>query len=124
MQLCGADKVLALGGVQAVASLAYGLFTGNHADVIVGPGNRFVAEAKRTLFGRVGIGVIAGHEGRGERDEVFRAKVLRANSGGGYSWVTGKRMMCNSRRMLTSGRTMKKQEPIRKSHVPSKFMLG
>jgi sulfopropanediol 3-dehydrogenase len=49
MQLCGADKVLALGGVQAVASLAYGLFTGNHADVIVGPGNRFVAEAKRTL---------------------------------------------------------------------------
>ena len=60
MQLCGADKVLALGGVQAVASLAYGLFTGKHADVIVGPGNRFVAEAKRTLFGRVGIDVIAG----------------------------------------------------------------
>ena len=65
MQLCGADKVLALGGVQAVASLAYGLFTGNHADVIVGPGNRFVAEAKRTLFGRVGIDMIAGHKGRG-----------------------------------------------------------
>jgi sulfopropanediol 3-dehydrogenase len=60
MQLCGADKVLALGGVQAVASLAYGLFTGNSADVIVGPGNRFVAEAKRSLFGRVGIDVIAG----------------------------------------------------------------
>ncbi len=60
MKLCGADHVLALGGVQAVASLAYGLFTGNSADVIVGPGNRFVAEAKRTLFGRVGIDVIAG----------------------------------------------------------------
>ena len=60
MQLCGADKVLALGGVQAVASLAYGLFTGNSADVIVGPGNRFVAEAKRSLFGRVGIDVVAG----------------------------------------------------------------
>jgi sulfopropanediol 3-dehydrogenase len=60
MKLCGADTVLALGGVQAVASLAYGLFTGHSADVIVGPGNRFVAEAKRTLFGRVGIDVVAG----------------------------------------------------------------
>ena len=60
MKLCGADHVLALGGVQAVAALAFGLFTGNSADVIVGPGNRFVAEAKRTLFGRVGIDVIAG----------------------------------------------------------------
>ena len=60
MRLCGADKVLALGGVQAVASMAYGLFTGNSADIIVGPGNRFVAEAKRALFGRVGIDVIAG----------------------------------------------------------------
>jgi len=60
MKLCGADHVLALGGVQAVAALAFGLFTGSSADVIVGPGNRFVAEAKRTLFGRVGIDVIAG----------------------------------------------------------------
>ena len=60
MQLCGADTVLALGGVQAVASMAFGLFTGHSADVIVGPGNRFVAEAKRTLFGRVGIDVVAG----------------------------------------------------------------
>jgi len=60
MKLCGADHVLALGGVKAVAALAFGLFTGNSADVIVGPGNRFVAEAKRTLFGRVGIDVIAG----------------------------------------------------------------
>ncbi len=60
MQLCGADTVLALGGVQAVASMAFGLFTGHSADVIVGPGNRFVAEAKRTLFGRIGIDVVAG----------------------------------------------------------------
>ena len=60
MKLCGADTVLALGGVQAVASLAYGLFSGKEADVIVGPGNRFVAEAKRMLFGRVGIDVVAG----------------------------------------------------------------
>ena len=60
MQLCGAHKVLALGGVQAVAALAYGTFSGHPADIIVGPGNRFVAEAKRMLFGRVGIDVVAG----------------------------------------------------------------
>ncbi|MEO8740130.1 MAG: histidinol dehydrogenase [Casimicrobiaceae bacterium] len=60
MKLCGADTVLALGGVQAVASLVHGLFTGHRADIIVGPGNRFVAEAKRVLFGRVGIDVVAG----------------------------------------------------------------
>lgn len=60
LQLCGADTVLALGGVQGVAALAFGLFTGHAADVIVGPGNRFVAEAKRLLFGRVGIDVFAG----------------------------------------------------------------
>jgi sulfopropanediol 3-dehydrogenase len=60
MKLAGAHTVLALGGVQAVAALAYGLFTGKPADIIVGPGNRFVAEAKRMLFGRVGIDVVAG----------------------------------------------------------------
>ena len=60
MQLCGAHTVLALGGVQAVAALAYGSFSGHPADIIVGPGNRFVAEAKRMLFGRVGIDVVAG----------------------------------------------------------------
>ncbi len=60
MKISGVDQVLALGGVQAVAALADGLFTGHPADVIVGPGNRFVAEAKRVLFGKVGIDVIAG----------------------------------------------------------------
>jgi sulfopropanediol 3-dehydrogenase len=60
MKLCGAHTVLALGGVQAVAALAYGLFGGRPADIIVGPGNRFVAEAKRMLFGPVGIDVVAG----------------------------------------------------------------
>ncbi len=60
MHLCGAHTVLALGGVQAVAALAYGSFSGHPADIIVGPGNRFVAEAKRMLFGRVGIDVVAG----------------------------------------------------------------
>jgi sulfopropanediol 3-dehydrogenase len=56
----GADVILTLGGVQAIATMAYGLFTGKAADVIVGPGNKFVAEAKRTLFGKVGIDVFAG----------------------------------------------------------------
>jgi len=60
MKQVGADHVLAVGGVQAVAALAHGLFTGHPADIIVGPGNRFVAEAKRLPFGRVGIDVIAG----------------------------------------------------------------
>jgi sulfopropanediol 3-dehydrogenase len=56
----GADIILTLGGVQAIASLAYGLFSGRKADVVVGPGNKFVAEAKRMLFGQVGIDVFAG----------------------------------------------------------------
>jgi len=60
MDISGADHVLCAGGVQGIAALAYGLFTGHRADIIVGPGNRFVAEAKRTLFGLVGIDVIAG----------------------------------------------------------------
>jgi sulfopropanediol 3-dehydrogenase len=60
LDLAGADIVLALGGVQAVAALAFGLFTGHPADILVGPGNRFVAEAKRLLFGRVGIDLFAG----------------------------------------------------------------
>ncbi len=56
----GADVIMTLGGVQAIASMADGLFTGKPADVIVGPGNKFVAEAKRALFGKVGIDVFAG----------------------------------------------------------------
>lgn len=60
MKVAGADIVMTLGGVQAIASMAFGLFTGKPADIIVGPGNKFVAEAKRTLFGKVGIDVFAG----------------------------------------------------------------
>jgi len=57
---CGADAVLALGGVPAVASMAFGLFGLPSADILVGPGNAFVAEAKRQLFGEVGIDMFAG----------------------------------------------------------------
>jgi len=59
-KICGADKVLACGGVQAIASLKHGLFTGCPAEVIVGPGNKYVAEAKRALFDNIGIDMIAG----------------------------------------------------------------
>jgi len=60
LSLSGADLILAMGGVQAVASMAFGLFTGQPADIIVGPGNAFVAEAKRMLYGEIGIDVFAG----------------------------------------------------------------
>jgi sulfopropanediol 3-dehydrogenase len=60
MDLAGADAIMEMGGVHAVASMAFGLFTGREADIIVGPGNAYVAEAKRILFGRVGIDVFAG----------------------------------------------------------------
>ena len=59
MHLSGADTILSLGGVQAIASMAFGLFTGNKARILVGPGNRFVAEAKRMLYGRVGIDMLS-----------------------------------------------------------------
>ena len=58
--LCKPDIFMMMGGTHAIAALAYGHFTGKPADVIVGPGNRFVAEAKRILFGQIGIDVFAG----------------------------------------------------------------
>ncbi|MBO6928941.1 MAG: histidinol dehydrogenase [Roseibium sp.] len=59
-KVCGADKILAMGGVQGVAAMTFGLFGLPKANILVGPGNQFVAEAKRILFGRVGIDMIAG----------------------------------------------------------------
>ncbi|MEM7718607.1 MAG: histidinol dehydrogenase [Pseudomonadota bacterium] len=58
--ICGADTILAMGGVQGVAAMTYGLFGLPKANILVGPGNQFVAEAKRILFGQVGIDMIAG----------------------------------------------------------------
>ncbi len=58
--LCGADVIMNLGGVQAIAAMTNGLFNNSPADIIVGPGNQFVAEAKRILFGKVGIDLFAG----------------------------------------------------------------
>ncbi|HEX4764974.1 MAG TPA: histidinol dehydrogenase [Lichenihabitans sp.] len=60
MHLGGADEIYVLGGVQAVAAMALGTETIAPVDMLVGPGNAFVAEAKRQLFGRVGIDLFAG----------------------------------------------------------------
>jgi len=60
MHFGGADDIYVLGGVQAVAAMALGTETIDPVDMIVGPGNAYVAEAKRQLFGRVGIDLLAG----------------------------------------------------------------
>jgi sulfopropanediol 3-dehydrogenase len=60
MQLAGADRILAIGGVQGVAAMAGGLFGAQSADILIGPGNAYVAEAKRQMFGPVGIDMFAG----------------------------------------------------------------
>ncbi len=58
--LCGADIILNLGGIAAIASMAYGCFDNPEVDFLVGAGNQYVAEAKRILFGKVGIDLFAG----------------------------------------------------------------
>src|SRR5271156_6763232 len=60
MHFGGADEIFVLGGVQAVAAMALGTASIAPVDIIVGPGNAYVAEAKRQLFGRVGIDLLAG----------------------------------------------------------------
>jgi sulfopropanediol 3-dehydrogenase len=60
MSVAKPDVIMTLGSVQAIAAMAYGIFTGKPADILVGPGNKFVAEAKRILYGEVGIDVFAG----------------------------------------------------------------
>ena len=59
-RVSGAERIFALGGVQALAAMAFGLLDASPADMIVGAGNAFVAEAKRQLYGTVGIDVLAG----------------------------------------------------------------
>ena len=60
MHMGGADEIYVLGGIQAVAAMALGTQTIDSVDMLVGPGNMFVAEAKRQLYGRVGIDLFAG----------------------------------------------------------------
>ena len=59
-RLAGIDEIYRVGGAQAIAALAYGTATIARVDKIVGPGNAYVAAAKRLVFGRVGIDMIAG----------------------------------------------------------------
>ena len=60
MHACGADEIYSIGGVQALAAMAYGCLGMRPVDLITGPGNAYVAEAKRQLFGLVGIDLLAG----------------------------------------------------------------
>ena len=60
MRRAGATRIPCLGGMQGVAAMAFGLFGAPPADILAGPGNAFVAEAKRQLFGPVGIDMVAG----------------------------------------------------------------
>merc|ERR1740123_3051309 len=60
MHLGGADEIYLMGGAQAIAAMAYGTETIKPVDFIAGPGNAFVAEAKKQVFGQVGIDLLAG----------------------------------------------------------------
>ncbi len=75
--ICGVTKAFACGGAQAIAALAFGTESIPHTDVIVGPGNKFVAEAKRLVYGTVGIDMLAGPT------EVF----IIADSSANPEWV-------------------------------------
>jgi sulfopropanediol 3-dehydrogenase len=88
--VCGADKIMAMGGVQGVAAMTFGLFGLPAANILVGPGNQFVAEAKRLLFGRVGIDMIAGPTDSlvladGEADPLIVATDLVSQAEHGYN---------------------------------------
>ena len=80
MDLAGADEIYALGGAQAIAAFSYGTDQIKPVDVIVGPGNQFVAEAKRQCYGQVGIDFIAGpSEVLAIADEAADPEVLAAD---------------------------------------------
>ena len=80
MDLAGADEIYAVGGAQAIAAFSYGTEQIKPVDVIVGPGNQFVAEAKRQCYGQVGIDFIAGpSEVLAIADEAADPEVLAAD---------------------------------------------
>lgn len=88
--ICGADTIMAIGGVQGVAAMTFGLFGQPRANILVGPGNQFVAEAKRILYGRVGIDMIAGPTDSlvladGKADPHFVATDLVSQAEHGYN---------------------------------------
>src|SRR5262249_62131471 len=79
MHFGGADDIYVLGAVQAVAAMALGTETIPAVDMLVGPGNAYVAEAKRQLFGRVGIDLLAG---------PTETLIIADDSVGGGIWAT------------------------------------
>ncbi len=80
MDLAGADEIYAVGGAQAIAAFSYGTESIKPVDMIVGPGNRYVAEAKRQCYGQVGIDFVAGpSEVLVIADEYARADVVAAD---------------------------------------------
>jgi len=80
LKIAGVDEVYAIGGAQAIAAVAYGTETIQPVAVIVGPGNKFVTEAKRQVFGRVGIDFIAGpSEVLVIADENAKAEIIAAD---------------------------------------------
>lgn len=80
MDLAGADEIYAVGGAQAIAAFSYGTESIKPVDMIVGPGNRFVAEAKRQCYGQVGIDFVAGpSEVLVIADEKAKADVVAAD---------------------------------------------
>jgi sulfopropanediol 3-dehydrogenase len=81
LDLAGADRVLALGGVQGIAALAFGLFGGRPADILVGPGNQYVAEAKRLLYGRVGTEILVIADETADPEVVATDLVSQAEHG-------------------------------------------
>ncbi len=90
--LAGADEIYCLGGVQAIAAMAYGTETIEPVDMLAGPGNAYVAEAKRLLFGRVGIDLFAG---------PTETLVIADDS---VDARTGARRTCSARRSTASTR--------------------
>ena len=104
LDLCGANTILNLGGVQGIAAMAYGLFGVSKADILVGPGNQYVAEAKRQLFGQIGIDMFAGPTDSlviadSTADPLFVATDLIGQAEHGYNspvWlVTNNRKLAN-----------------------------
>jgi len=105
LDLCGANTILNLGGVQGVAAMAYGLFGVPKVDLLVGPGNQYVAEAKRQLFGQIGIDMFAGPTDSlviadNTADPLFVATDLIGQAEHGYNspvWlVTNDRKLANN----------------------------
>ena len=101
MDIAGADEIYAVGGAQSIAAFSYGTEEIKPVDMIVGPGNRFVTEAKRQCYGQVGIDFVAGPSEvlviadgklvrRGSKEEVLPALLNAAETDTGCAiWQKG-----------------------------------